>query len=233
MKKFLALILTLSLVCMILGASADGLNLDGITDTSVVISTENSIPEKEIVSISKGIRTTDTVTDKGDVLTIQTNFGVTMNCTVPNNTAYLTQDYFHDIDNYNRYVNKPSEMIQKFIEDEVHLNLFTISGSYLDAYFHVYEGENPMAQIVGNANELAEDDAAQIAAYLGQINDVEFEYGTVGGQVWFIASLIANNNMLVGFTYVNGYLVSAYLYNIATEEDVATALNLLASVSFS
>ena len=43
----------------------------------------------------------------------------------------------------------------------------------------------------------------------------------------------ANNNMLVGFTYVNGYLVSAYLYNIATEEDVATALNLLASVSFS
>lgn len=229
MKKLLALVLVISLLGVPFGAFAEGLNLEGVTSEGAVIDTTGTSDKL----ISKAASSTDKVEDIDGNLVVTTNFGVVLTCSVPSGVYALTQSYFHDIALYNSVYPDPAAIIEKFINDEMHLNLFTVTGSCLDVFFYVYEGTNSLGEMIGSANNLSDSDAATVAAYLAKVNDVDFEYGKVGDQVWFIANLIGSHNMLVAFTYVNGHCVQAYMYNIATNDDVQTAMNMLASVSFS
>ncbi len=234
MRKLIALLLVLSLMTVSLAAVAETLNLDGIVSDSAVINTEIDIPEKTFPTESKAARTSDKVYDKGDAVVIETPMGVVLTCTVPEGFAYLTQDYFHDMAKYNRYYPNPNEVVEYFIEKEMHLNVFTTAGACLDTFIYVYSDTDGLDQAIGNANNLSDSDAAYVAEYLGNSNNVTFEYGMVGDQLWFItADLIESANMIVGFTWVNGHFVAAYLENVATESDIEVVLTELACVSFS
>ena len=233
MKKLIALLLTLFLITVSLAAVAETLNLEGVTDESAVIDVEMGIPEKTILAATKGTRTSDKVYDTTGAVTIETPFGVVLTFNTSSGFEYLTQDYFHDIDKYTKYYSDPLAVVQKFIDEEMHLNVFTASGSCLDTFFYVMSSQNSLAQAIGNTNSLSSSDADYVASYLTNLNNVEFIYGTVGSQVWFIADLIESNNMIVGFTYVNGHMIQAYMYNVVSESDVTTVMAELASVSFS
>ena len=121
MKKLLALVLVISLLGVPFGAFAEGLNLEGVTSEDAVIDTTGASDKL----ISKAASSTDKVEDIDGNLVVTTNYGVVLTCSVPSGVYALTQSYFHDIALYNSVYPDPAAIIEKFINDEMHLNLFT------------------------------------------------------------------------------------------------------------
>ncbi len=232
MKKTITLLLVLALLCAMPASFAEGLNFDGIGDGEGVIDLNLSGEEKTIFTSDKGFGTSDIVTDENGTVTVTTDFGVTLVCTVPAGIYYLTQDYFHDLTVYNAVYSDPAKVLEQFIEKQMHLNLFTTGGSCIDAFFYVYAEDDTLAKMIGNANDLVQKDAAYVADYLTKVNGVTFEYGMVGNQLWFVTNLVESYHKVVGITYVNGHVVQAYVENIANTDDLNTAQQMLASVSF-
>lgn len=225
MKKLLPVLLALVMLFSCFSPAALALDQSKLSNISVNIEPNLSYSAKSVFDA----KTMDKVDEKDGVLTVETDYGLVFTCALPEYVSYLTQDLRHDLATYLMYYSDPGTEVKSFIEDEMHLNIFTNTDQCLDVFFYAYEEGDSLSSIVGNANELTEADAAAIVPLLGS----NFDYGMVGDQLWFIGDYLKENNVLLGITFVGGHIVKAAMYNIASDDDVNIILDMLASVKLS
>lgn len=232
MKKVFAVFLTLVMLVASSGAVASAKDLSGITSEDINTHIHPSYAEKSALS-DADVQTTDIVTEEDGILTVETDFGLKFTYKLSEDVNYLTQDLQHDLLTYLNCYNEPVETVRHFIEDEMHLNIYTTTDQCLDIFFYAFEGTDKLSEIIVDANDLTEKEAEAIIDVLSNAFETNFEFGSLGDQNWFIGDALEEYNMLIGVTYVGGHMIEATLRNIASDDDIETILNMLGSVSLS
>ena len=236
MKKTVAFILVISMiiVCFAGIGSASELDLNSISaeDLNENYGLHISNSEKGLFD-NYGIETSDKITEEDGVLTIETDYGLVFTYTEIEDVSYLTQDINYDLITYFMYFSDPVETVKGYIEDDIHLNIFSTTDQCLDIFFYAYEEGDTLSNIIVDANDLTDEDAAIIGTLLEGIYGIGFEYGMIGDQLWFLGNLLEEYNVIVGITYMGGHRIEAYMYNIASDADIDAALSMVASVKLS
>lgn len=232
MKKVLAVFLALVMMSACTSVVASALDLSGVAPEDVNIGIHESQSEKGLFD-NVDVETSDKVAEENGVLTVETDYGLVFTFKTMEGVGYLTQDLRHDLMTYLSCYSEPVEQARGFIEDDMHLNIFTTTNDCLDIYIYSYEESDTLSEIIQNANDLTDSDAATIAEILGSAYEVKFEYGLIGDQMWFVGNLLEDYNALLGVTYVGGHRIDAAIHNIASDDDIDTVMNMMASVSLS
>ena len=204
MKKLVSLLLVFLLVCPFAAFA-----LEGTYTRPEIEPNDNNIKSGEFLLGG----TTDAVTVEGATVTITTEDGLVFTYTEPENVFAITQSVIASAQYLEKFYDDPGEQITQYIKNGTHLELigFTSDG-YVHAFFHDL-GSDVLAAAIGDAATLSTADADAVANMLeGQLG-CKFEYGTLGGNVWFVGDALKTGKERVYFnTWVNGREVHGYAY---------------------
>ncbi len=228
MKKILCFVLIFTLLSCNAYAFAESdleTQLAGVTGGLALPDSE--LIEKEFLDRSFETESTDNVQITNDSVVIETENGLTISYTLPNeNVIFLTQDILQQSILYLYCYQDAMEAVSGFIADGMHLNIFDFE-TQTDIY--LYTEETSLSYVVQNASALSEADALLVQQVVSQMcGGASVTPGTIGNNLWFFVDL-ESRGILV--TYVNGVqIVVSFSY---VDDSPVAALTLLDNLSIS
>ena len=213
MKKLIAALVALMLVLSMTVCFAETAEPDlrDLSDVQPSDFTKDDPAKSDDLQL-KGTLTQDVVTINGNSYKVVLPSGVTMEFTANGNCIALTQDLIQQSDLFVRLYQNPAEVIDRWINSELHLNIFD-TDTKLDLYIHA--APSSLAVIYPDSSRLEEEEANHIIEFMkGQpryfqgASDVAC--GWIGKNVWFLGDMRAVDGTVTLVSFVGGQEIYAY-----------------------
>lgn len=208
MKKMIGFMMILAslMVCISLTASADeivplsgGSKLDALNEMGVEKS--SNIQDRLLASL----RTTDVVAidDEEGIVSVVTAEGIKLTAEIPFGTVCLTQDLLQQLDLYQALYSDIGRAVENYINKGEHMNIYNIfTGT--DAFVSI--SAQSIAALVGDANNLTDDEAKYIVDYISRnwYSGTKGEVKTVNGTKYFVFDLYKEKGVIIYETFIGG-----------------------------
>ncbi len=229
MKKLIALMMALVMVCCAAGALAEAAAEEktfNAEDFSVKVPAAEGAGIEIAVPESFAVTTGDSVTVSGSSVRVyDTHLTYTMN--VPDGFLCFTQDFFASYNAFS-YISNPEGLISQMVSEDLHMILYdTLLGNEFDVY---YMGQDGVSSYLGDLNALSSGELASFGSAMASANG-----WTYTGSLRYGSNTWAQFNNLY-ITVVGGQYVFACFVpdsGTFTEDDDADARMLLRALTIS